>query len=413
MAEKDFDDGDAPKAPLFSLDLGANGGLFAPTTVEEVHVWVEREYNAWSWTQSINAGEHRNLLDHAFQAFNVAINAVREARQFEAQSNESAVRDRLSSVKEQMQTAFVTRAFPHSTSTLGHRVLALKEDDPFAAIGYLFPFLPGLGQTYRFDARELGSWRGFVMGLNERFGLDSTGGEPAIRAQRDALEKLHERAETLFGEKRLAYDGLHRDFATVLNQVRQTGNEQTHSFDEFMSKVEAEHSESRKKHDEGMEAVRAAYQEGMTLRAPVDYWQKKAESHSDRSTSYMKWAFGSMAAVGAFIASGTWWAMSSMKDDKPDAWKFAVVVLLGVIGIWAVRLVVRMFLSHSHLATDAEERVTMVKTYLSLIEAGKMPSDDDRKLVLAPMFRPATDGLVKDEGLPHPMLELLTRSAAK
>ncbi|MDM0032379.1 DUF6161 domain-containing protein [Variovorax sp. J22P271] len=410
MGEEELVNDDAPKAPLFSLDLGANGGMFAPTTVEEANVWVEREYNAWSWIQSINAGEHRNLLDHSFQAFNVAVNAVREARQFEAQSNESAVRDRLSSVKEQVHAAFMTRAFPHSTSTLGHRVLELKEDDPFAAIGYLFPFLPGQRQTYRFDGRELGSWRGFVMGLNERFGLDSTGGEPAIRAHRDALENLHERAETLFGEKRLAYDGLHRDFATALSQVRQTGNEQTHSFDEFMTKVEAEHSESRKKHDEGMEAVRAAYQEGMTLRAPVDYWQKKAELHNDGSKTFMKWTFGSMAAVGAFIALGTWWAMSNMKDDKPDAWRFAVVVLLDVIGIWAVRLVVRMFLSNTHLATDAEERVTMVKTYLSLIEAGKMPTDDDRKLVLTPLFRPATDGLVKDEGLPHPMLELLTRS---
>ena len=42
-----------------------------------------------------------------------------------------------------------------------------------------------------------------------------------------------------------------------------------------------------------------------------------------------------------------------------------------------------------------------------------MPSDEDRKLVLAPLFRPATDGMVKDEGLPHPMLELFTRMGQK
>jgi hypothetical protein len=52
----------------------------------------------------------------------------------------------------------------------------------------------------------------------------------------------------------------------------------------------------------------------------------------------------------------------------------------------------------------------MVQTYLALIEDGKMTKDEDRALVLTPLFRPAADGLVKDEGLPHPMLEMLTRS---
>jgi len=43
------------------------------------------------------------------------------------------------------------------------------------------------------------------------------------------------------------------------------------------------------------------------------------------------------------------------------------------------------------------------------LESDKMPSDDDRKLVLQPLFRPASDGIVKDEGLPHPGLDLLTK----
>ncbi len=55
----------------------------------------------------------------------------------------------------------------------------------------------------------------------------------------------------------------------------------------------------------------------------------------------------------------------------------------------------------------------MVKTYLALLESEKLPSDDDRKLILQSMFRPAADGIVKDEGLPNPLLEALTRTGSR
>jgi hypothetical protein len=72
-----------------------------------------------------------------------------------------------------------------------------------------------------------------------------------------------------------------------------------------------------------------------------------------------------------------------------------------------------MFLSNAHLATDAAERVVMVKTYLSLLEAEKLPADDDKKLILQALFRPASDGIVKDESLPHPALDFITKLGGK
>ena len=125
----------------------------------------------------------------------------------------------------------------------------------------------------------------------------------------------------------------------------------------------------------------------------------------------MRWSFGSIAGIAIVLGCIAGWVTHNLKKDTaPEAWKFSVLVLVGVLGIWVVRLVIRMWLSHAHLATDADERVTMVQTYLALLEDGKMTKDEDRALVLTPLFRPAADGLVKDEGLPHPMLEMLTRS---
>ena len=56
-----------------------------------------------------------------------------------------------------------------------------------------------------------------------------------------------------------------------------------------------------------------------------------------------------------------------------------------------------MFLNHQHLGTDAAQRVTMVQTYLALIESDKLPKDEDRKLILQSLFRPGSDGIVKDD----------------
>ena len=35
--------------PLFTLDLGANGGVLAPTSYTELSEWLKKEINFWSW----------------------------------------------------------------------------------------------------------------------------------------------------------------------------------------------------------------------------------------------------------------------------------------------------------------------------------------------------------------------------
>ena len=86
---------------------------------------------------------------------------------------------------------------------------------------------------------------------------------------------------------------------------------------------------------------------------------------------------------------------------KPGAIQFAV---------WATRLAVRNYLSHLHLKADADERIVMVKTYLSLAEGGRVESAEDRQIILQSLFRPASNGLVKDEGVPLSFAEVLTRT---
>ena len=46
--------------PLFTLDLGANGGVLAPTSYAELRAWLDREVGFWSWSSSYRYNSNSN-----------------------------------------------------------------------------------------------------------------------------------------------------------------------------------------------------------------------------------------------------------------------------------------------------------------------------------------------------------------
>jgi hypothetical protein len=77
----------------------------------------------------------------------------------------------------------------------------------------------------------------------------------------------------------------------------------------------------------------------------------------------------------------------------------AATLLFLTMFLWALRIVVRMYMTEHHLAIDAKARATLVETYLSLTKEGGA-SDADRAIILASLFRPVTDGMVKEDAMP-------------
>jgi hypothetical protein len=61
----------------------------------------------------------------------------------------------------------------------------------------------------------------------------------------------------------------------------------------------------------------------------------------------------------------------------------------------------------------AEERVTMAQTYLAMIRSESLPKGENISTVLAALFRPTGDGIVKDEGLPPTAMEWMTKLGGK
>jgi hypothetical protein len=82
-----------------------------------------------------------------------------------------------------------------------------------------------------------------------------------------------------------------------------------------------------------------------------------------------------------------------------------LIALLGIL----IKITLRQFNTHSYLALEAEERITFTKTYLALLNEGKLKSEDDRKLVLESLFRSTKSGAVEEIPFSSP-LELIFKT---
>lgn len=73
------------------------------------------------------------------------------------------------------------------------------------------------------------------------------------------------------------------------------------------------------------------------------------------------------------------------------------------VAFWVGRILLRVYLSAHHLATDAEERRTMIMTFLALAKSKSVEEveEEDRQVILTALFRPGSDGIVKDDAAPE------------
>jgi hypothetical protein len=187
----------------------------------------------------------------------------------------------------------------------------------------------------------------------------------------------------MLAEKTEAYNALHRNYEQISADITEAHKSQTESFEAFLESNQQTYDNALTEHQGNMKILETAFREKMALRAPVEYWEDRHTHHQRRTQIMGRWSFGAMAVLTVLIGLVAWWVLHNLSaDGKPEVWRVSVLVLVGVLGVWATRLLVRMFLSHIHLTTDAAERVVMVKTYLALLEGEKLPSDDERKLRL-------------------------------
>lgn len=161
-----------------------------------------------------------------------------------------------------------------------------------------------------------------------------------------------------------------------------------------------------------LDRITTTYDAKLSLQASVRYWGLQKKHHDNRTI-----AFGITLAVSTTLVIIGLLVFSSQFLDvnfkEIHISRLVSAAVLTTFGIWIIKILSNIFMSHMHLATDAQERRTMIHTYLALTRKGHGPKEEDRQLILQTLFRPSTSGMVKEDSGPANLVDMVNRLASR
>lgn len=153
----------------------------------------------------------------------------------------------------------------------------------------------------------------------------------------------------------------------------------------------------------------------LRLRAPVQLWGGRERLHRTAA----RWAMARFLlsttvalligvlvplCAGDYIAESFFTEVCDPADATSCERAFSAKGPLTITGLllvlslvmWVTRLQYRVFLSERHLSLDASEKKAFAETYLAMKEGEDVGSGNEA-IVLAALFRPTQDGIIKDD----------------
>lgn len=286
-------------------------------------------------------------------------------------------------------TAELKTLAPPSTSLPGQLILGLEnEGSTRNVVAALCAFLSGERHRYSSEWNELnklgselisGAYSAQVLTFHK---VSSQEISASIRAAQAHIEAL----SVKIGE---------------MNQLRIDAEAR-------LAEQEAEAALKCKAHDTEQEALKQKFLVQMQYRAPVELWSNRKADH-DTSAVNALWRFFGFAGTAILIAllvpffAGDYIAASFYQIQGTEQ-VFSVKGPLTIAGLllvmslmlWGIRLQYRVYLSERHLALDAGEKKAFAQTFLALRE-DKSVGADNEAIVLASLFRPTQDGIIRDD----------------
>lgn len=379
------------EAPLLDFDFGGASGRRRFQTEEDVASFVELHLSSYQWLNSVGSGESQHLTNEYF-------NALVHTRSVLQQNSGNPQLDQL--LARQFDGIFISGNLPLHASSDFDFVEEIRKARGGRTAAAALSYITNKFSQVHLSSRE--TFDGLLLAFARQEGISKASAASAKGTYDRLNNKLGTLTSTLLGaeharERRNAKDlDRHNRRQDVLRRWK------SRQFDRAIAKLEREKSA---KIDE-LETVKTTFTEMMKLKAPVDYWRDKAKTHRLEAERYRSLLvdWGWKVGVGVLASLCTIAGMSFLfaNADKPAA-SYLILVTIGVVittmAFWAARIMVRLYMSEHHLAIDADERATMAMTYLALIERGAA-EEKDRALILTPLFRPSSDGIVKDDAAP-------------
>lgn len=394
---------------LCSIDLGDNGGPHHFHTKEEMLQWLSQEIEAWNW---LDSRENRELNPrNPREALKEILNLLRDQpdEQFAAQFSRD-VRKIFGGTE------------PHvcSRCKFAATVIIPNKEQPDRAAWALAARAGVFNSSFQ---NALSFTKSYPRHVSMIQGLADT-----ISFEGGVLPvAISEAAKQGVEVERAAVRQQQKELNVALEKARRLSER----FDALIARHEEQRLEDQRKwdglaneHVQRMKAIENKYADDIKVRAAVNYWNQRKASQQESCSNWQMCSAGGLV-IGLVILFLAVWLIppvnsevvqlireSQLKDGAAvtallqstfsSVARFAVFATLV---IWPLRIVVRNYVSASHLATDAAEREILVQTYLALVndpDIADKPNIRDQALpqMLQSIFRHASDGLVRDDGLP-------------
>jgi hypothetical protein len=178
---------------------------------------------------------------------------------------------------------------------------------------------------------------------------------------------------------------------------------------------------TKEDYDKSMQAAEEAFREDLAIREPVQLWQDKQKEHESNRDRAFNLFRGGLAAIGLAIVLlvvtlakapefvDTLLGPAGCDTSNPDTCKgfglrgvfvtAATLTFLTVL-LWFTRLQMKLYLAERHMVLDSRERRAFAQTYLGFLKEGdtSQEAQQQRALVYTSLFRPSSDGTIKEDG---------------
>jgi Family of unknown function (DUF6161) len=233
-----------------------------------------------------------------------------------------------------------------------------------------------------------------------------------LKAIRQSLRERGDRIQAIvLGRDRLRRSRFFSWKAGIVKEVA----ERFVSAEKKLRIIEVQNKNIQKSRDEEFGRLRDLFHIQLRLRAPVKLWEDRSNNHRYQSkkafagfTGLVVAAIGAGALIpfffGDYIAGSFFTEVCSATDPSVCSREFSAKGPLTVAGLliimsllmWAIRLQYRVYLSERHLALDASEKQAFAETFLAIKEGADVSAGSEA-IVLASLFRPTQDGIIKDD----------------
>ena len=396
-----------------NVDLGEDGGgIHEFHTVGDLFNWITSEHREWAWLNEAARHIHSNISSVFNTTFNGLLNNIQELVTIE-KVEVSRIEPFKEQITKRLNTAFNPNnadGIIYSKSTKGKFVHQLAQDNPHEVASALLYLTGRETQSRQHQSHTVNEISGVIKAVlfdcgifgkkkaaQESFGLFLKKWDEQFGNQHEEVATLIENLEGQKNDTEEFESNRKEFFENQKEECDKLNKDYKESFQEVFDKVEGE-----------LQAMRNAVDSDLRLRQPTEYWERKSEDHAKLTKKYQNWALG-VGIIGFGIVAGTGaYILRAPTEGIP--WRSLVfMILLTSVYIYGLRVIIKLFFSNHHLMNDAQERVVMTRTYMSLVrgdDKGGFLKEDHLPIVLAALFRPAQKGLVDEPNAPVTPIEI-------